>query len=201
MTIKFELDDFSPLNHRFDLLEKLTRRYKDFKVTMFTVPWDIRLEPQKKGTPITDPDYKPWVEATQRAIEGGWLEVAIHGLTHAPSEFHHLTYDEAKKRVLTAQKMFVNVGIKYVPLFKAPYWQLSKDAKQAVEDLNLRVIEDGHYNWNIKDDPTATLLSGSVGDVIAHGHVQNTVGNGLDESFGRLIKIPRETEWQFLSTS
>ena len=195
MKISLDCDDFSPLNHRFDLLEQLSLRYKGFKVTMFTVPWEIRIEPQKKGTPITDKEYEPWVDAVRRGVDGGWLEIAIHGLTHAPSEFHHLTYEEAKNRVLTGQKMFANVGIDYVKMFKAPYWQISKEGKQAIEDLGVKVVEDGYYNWNIKDK----MPKGDK--IIAHGHVQNVVGNGLEESMGRLIKIPRGAKWQFLSQS
>lgn len=192
MKISLEYDDFSPLNHRFDLLEKLRERYPDFKVTMFTVPWEIRLSPDTKGTPITEKKYKPWVDRVKKAQKEGWLNIAIHGLTHNINEFEKLGYDETKKRVVIAQKMFANVGIETNGMFKAPFWLLTEEGKLAVEDLGLKVMEDGYYNWNLKDEmPKGKKL-------IAHGHIHDTMGNGLDESYFRLIKVPKEAEWVHL---
>lgn len=192
MQISYDNDDFSPLNHRFDILEKLKERYPDFKVTMFTIPWEIRFSPDTKGTPITEERYKPWVEKVKKAQKEGWLDIAIHGLTHAPREFEKLGYDEAKKRVMVAQKMFANVGIKTNGMFKAPFWLLSKEGKKSIEDLGLKVMENGYYNWNLKDDmPDEEKL-------IAHGHVHNTCDNGMEESYFRLIKTPQEAEWVHL---
>lgn len=193
MEVSLDLDDFSPLNHRFDLLFELKKRYPNFKISLFTVPWEIRLNPNGKGTPITEQQYCPWVKEVKKAQKEGWMEIYLHGFTHNQSEFHRLTYDEAKKRVIVGMKMFENVGIKLTPLFKAPYWQLSKDAKKAIEDLAVRVVEDGYYNWNIKDQYL------SRNKVIAHGHVQDVCGNGLDESFARLLSVPQDANWKFLS--
>ena len=103
MQISVNYDDFSPLNHRFDILDQIRERYPDFKVTMFTVPWEIRLSPNTKGTPITNSDYKPWVHRVMEAVDNGWMEISIHGLTHAPREFEKLTHTEARNRVLTGQ--------------------------------------------------------------------------------------------------
>lgn len=194
--IVLDTDDFSPLNHRFDMLDKLKDRYPDFKITMFTVPWEIRLSPDDKGTPITDSKYDGWFYAVKAWIDKGWMEIAIHGLTHAPREFEKLTYDEAQKRILVAQKMFQNRGIPYCPLFKAPQWLISEEAKLAVRDMGMFLVEDGYYNWNLKDPMPKNRTR-----LIAHGHVQNepSTRNGLEESFIRLCKIPSNAKWKFLS--
>lgn len=193
MQIAVDYDDFGPLNHRFDILEQIRDRYTDFKVTMFTVPWDIRLSPKTKGTPITEPRYKPWVDEVKKAQDEGWMEIAIHGLTHAPREFEKLTYQEAKNRVLTGQKMFENVGIETNGMFKAPFWLLSEDGKKAIEDLGLKVMEDGYYNFNLKDEmPLEKTL-------IAHGHIQDGPSqNGIEESFFNLTKVPQDADWVHL---
>ena len=200
MRISLDYDDLSPLSHRFDLCEKLRERYPDFRVTFFTIPWDIRFSPATNGTPITDEKYKDWCTYVKKAVDDGWMEIGIHGLTHAPREFEHLSYDETKKRVLVAQKMFANVGIPITNLFKAPYWLLSKDGKKAIEDLGLKVVEDGYYNWNLKHGfNSAWKDSNKI--LISHGHIADGMGcdNGMDESFLRLCEVPQDAKWVFLS--
>ena len=189
--ISLDYDDFSCLNHRFDLLDKIRDRYPNFKVTMFTIPWEIRLSPDTKGTPITSSRYAPWVERVIEAQEEGWLDISIHGLTHSPREFEELKYQEARNRIITGQKMFANRKVNVNNLFKSPQWLSSGGTKQAVKDLGLTLMNDGYYNWNLKDDMPE-------GDLIAHGHVQDVMGNGMEESFFRLTKIPQDAEWVFL---
>lgn len=195
MTITLDYDDFSPLNHRFDLLSNLRERYPDFAVTLFAVPWEIRFSPDTKGTPITDERYASWCSAVRQSVNEGWMQIALHGLTHAPREFESLSYQEAKNRVLVAQKMFANVAIPTVTLFKAPQWLLSEDAKKAIEDLGITVVEDGYYNWNLKDS-----MPKKKKKIIAHGHIQDEVStqNGMEQSFVRLTKIPSDAKWGFL---
>lgn len=164
-------------------------------MTFFTIPWDIRFSPSTSGTPITDEKYKDWCTYVKKAVEDGWMQIGIHGLTHAPREFEHLSYDETKKRVLVAQKMLENVGIPITNLFKAPYWLLSKNGKQAIEDLGLKVVEDGYYNFNLNSEwPESDT-------VIMHGHIADGDGtnNGMDETFLKVCEAPQTATWVFLS--
>lgn len=195
LEVAVDYDDFSVNNHRFDLLDQIRKRYPDFKVTMFTVPWEIRFDAKGKGTPITQPEHRWWVDTVKQGITDGWLEIMLHGLTHAPEEFHRLTYDEAKKRILVGLKMFENVGIECKPYFKAPQWLISEGGKQAVEDMDLILVEDHYYNWNLKDKkPENTKM-------IAHGHIQDErgTGNGMEQSLMHLFQIPQDAEFKFLS--
>ena len=196
MNISLDFDDMGPLNHRFDLFNMLRDRYPNIKVTMFTIPWDIRLNPNGMETPITDKEHAPWCATVRQAIKDGWMEVMIHGLTHAPREFEKLTYQEAKNRVLVAQKMFMNVKIPYQYYFKAPQWLISDDARKAITDLGFKVVDDHYYNWNIKDEMPKKKIK-----LIAHGHIQDepSTMNGIDQSFIRLCKIPATAKWKFLS--
>ena len=195
MKIALDYDDYGPMNHRWDIIDQLRTRFDDLKVTMFTIPWDIRFLPESKGAQITDPKFKAWVEKTKEAIEDGWMEVAIHGLTHLPLEFGELSYQEAKNRILVAQKMFVNVGIKTNGMFKAPNWAISEKAKQAVEDLGLQLMEDGYYNWNLRDERPDKRVN-----LIAHGHIQDGdgVNNGIEETYMKLADLPHDIKWQHL---
>ncbi len=197
----FDFDDFSPRNTSFGLLEKIKEHYPGFKVTLFTTPWEIRFA---APTPITEHIVLPGggkerkFQAFINAIKENrdWIEIGIHGLTHGPEEFKELSYDDAKKRIMLAEKMFLNTGIPYAKMFKAPFWLLSEDAKQAAKDLGFVVVEDGYYNWNLKDD---IPMIGQDEAYIAHGHVQISMGNGLEESVHRIYKLPTEIEFGFLS--
>lgn len=192
--IALEADDFNPKNHRFDILEKLRDRFPNFKITMFTVAWDIRYNTELGGLPVSKEEFKSWVNIVKHAIDDGWLEVAVHGLTHAPHEFLELEPKLAVAKVKFAQKMLEDAKIPYVKLFKAPFWELREDSKLAIKKEGFRVVEDGYYNWNIKDEFPVELDM-----VIGHGHVQDTMGNGLSESLIRLVQIPDDYEWKFIS--
>jgi len=187
-------DDLSAMSHRFDLEKTMRDRYPNFKVTYFTIPWDIRFNiDNKQGTPVTE--YPDFCDHVKQAVDDGWMEIALHGLTHAPQEFLSLTYDEAKKRAMIGLKLFENKGIKTNGLFKAPFWLLNENAKKGVESLGLKVVEDGYYNWNLKDKmPKKKKL-------LAHGHIAdgNGVDNGMDETLLNLFKVPENAEWVFLS--
>jgi hypothetical protein len=189
MKIVIELDDFSPKNSNLGLLEDLKDHYKDFKITLFTTPWEIRWG---EATPITGEKFQPFVEAVKKAE--GWIEIALHGLTHVPGEFRDITYDEARKRIIVTEKMFINRGIKYAKIFKAPHWELSLAGERAAMELGFRVVKDGYYNWNLKDE-----MPEIKGTIIAHGHIQNTMGNGLEEVMPKLLKIPPGTKFMWLS--
>ena len=161
---------------------------------MFTVPWDIRYEADKGGLPIKDERFSQWVNIVRHGVEVGWLEIAVHGLTHAPNEFGGITGKLAAAKVKFAEMFFKDVKIPYVKIFKAPFWQLSKEGKKAIEKAGFKVVEDHYYNWNIKDE-----FPVEKNKVIGHGHVQDVVGNGMDESLIRLVQIPNDYKWEFVS--
>jgi hypothetical protein len=189
MKIVLELDDFSCKNSNFGLLEDLKDHYENFKVTLFTVPWEIRWgEP----TPITLEKYQPFCEAVRKSK--GWIEIAVHGLTHCPMEFKNISYDEAKKRVSIAEKMLINRKIDYAKIFKAPHWEISKAGERAISELGFKIVKDGYYNWNLRDEMPKARKT-----IVAHGHIQNTMENGLEEVMPKILKLPTDTKFLWLS--
>lgn len=195
MKVAIEYDDFSPTNSNFGILENFKEHYPNFKVTLFTVPWEIRFgRSMKESTPITLKKFKPFVDAIN---ECDWIEIALHGLTHAPVEFSELSYEATIKRIVIGMKMFENVGIKnFAKIFKAPQWEISREAEQAARDMGFIVVKDGYYNWNLaKDKPNAD----AVEPFIMHGHVQDDCDNGMQETQHRVMKLPVDTEFMFLS--
>ena len=193
MKIAIESDDFSPRNSNFGLLEEMRSHFPHFKITLFTVPWEIRWGEQ---TPITLEKFRPFSRALKESQD--WLEVAIHGLTHAPAEFERAGYDEARKRIIIAEKMFANQKIPFVRIFKAPFWQLSKNAERALFDLGYLIVQDGYFDWNLADN-MPTRKPKKKGIYVAHSHVQETCGNGLEEVYPKLMNLPLKTKFYFLS--
>ena len=195
MQVAIEYHDFSPVNHHLDILEEFHDHYPNFKVTLFTVPWEIRFGRNlKESSPITLEKFKPFREAINKC---DWIEIGLHGLTHAPLEFAELSYEAAIKRIVSGMKMFENAEIKnFAKVFIAPQWEISKEAKQAATDMGFVVLENNYYNWNLAmDKPNADAKE----PFIMHGHVQDVCDNGMAETQGKILSLPIDTEFLFLS--
>ena len=193
--VAIEYDDLSPACHNLPLLEKMKEHLPNLKVTLFTIPFDIRFcKGIQDSAPITLPTFAPFVKAVNSL---DWVEIALHGLTHAPMEFAELSYEGAIKRLTVGMKMFENVGIKnFTKIFKAPQWEISYEAKRAATDMGFIVLEDNYYNWNLANDAPN---EGATEPYIMHGHVQETMGNGMEETMHRVLRLPKDTQFLFLS--
>lgn len=199
--IAIEYDDLSVAQPAFteaiEALEKLRGNYPGLKVTFFTTPWEVRFG--TKGY-LTNSDDEFKLTAMKRMHEQGWVEFAVHGLTHLPSEFGQLDEEDAKKRMLVAERLFREAELPHVKVFKAPNWALSKEAEKALIKMEYKVVKDGYYQWNLKDDmPKKQEWGDRI--IIAHGHVQNGDGcdNGVCETIQKLRGLPVDTEFKFIS--
>lgn len=197
MIVTLESHDYSPVNHNLGLLEEIHSHYPSCKLTVFCVPAEARFT--KKAAILSASEYKPFVAATKKAIKQGWLEVGVHGLTHAPNDFginrskKTKDFDYFKIKLMMAENIFKKAGLPFVKLFVAPFWQLHPEAKRAIESKGYRVIEESDHNWNLRDDFPNLPIN------IGHTHIQNTCGNGLEESLPRILQIPTSAKWKFLS--
>lgn len=211
LKIAIEYDDFTPRNHQLEYLTQIREHYPGFKVTLFTIPFDIRAQDDGAPIRITNPTYEMWRKAVRKCIEDGWIELGVHGFTHNKLEFQHLDGEAAMKRVVAAERMLQEANLPYVKIFKAPHWAISKEAKEAIEKKraikglgefgSFKVVEDHYYQWNLRDDvPKSPELKGKK-VMIAHGHVQDGDGcdNGIKETMHKLMKLPTTTKFYFLS--
>jgi predicted deacetylase len=208
MKIAIEYDDFSPTNPAvlpaIEVLHNIREHYEGFKVTMFTIPWECRFG---KTISLVHEECKPFVKVMKKMYDDGWMQYALHGLTHiGPSEenphtapeFANLTYDSAYKRIKGGKDIFELIDVPLLPIFKAPNWAISQEGEQAVKDHGLQLVKDRYYHWNLKDPmPKQTEFGDKI--VIAHGHVQNDVcRNGIQETSHKLMNLPEGTEFYFL---
>jgi predicted deacetylase len=198
--IAIEYHDASPSHplgpRMWDILESFREHYPDYKVTLFTVPSELRFG---KAQTMRHDGFKPWVKIAKKAYDQGWVRYALHGFTHVPREFENLTYEDAAKRIQFGKEVFESCEIPLEPYFIAPNWFVSEAAEKAVEDAGFTVLKDRYYQWNLKDRlPQPAEFGDKI--IIAHGHIQDGDGcdNGLFETRGRILELPTDTTFHFL---
>jgi len=180
----------------WEILQSFKEHYEDYKVTLFTVPLELRFGKIVKST---DVEYKNWAKVAKKAYDQGWCRFALHGFNHIEKEFEHLDYEQAQKRIAFGKEIFENVGIPLEPLFIAPNWLISEEAEKAVTDAGFKVLHDRYYQWNLKDRiPRETEHGDKI--IIAHGHIQDGDGcnNGLAETRHTVMQLPSDTRFYFL---
>lgn len=170
-----EWDDFAEDNHRLDLLHELKALRPDFKCTVFAVP--------------TRGSFKFWWSVPH------WIELAMHGWEHGDppvdgGECKNWTYDRMNEAMGTKPGRFV-WG------FRAPGWQLSTAAMEALRDDNWW-LADKPYNDDRR--PHGLLVHRDGDGDHWHGHIQNVCGNGLEETFAEVMSRVRAADsFQFMS--
>ncbi len=217
----------------FKYFVKLWEEYPEVKVTLFVTPnWiDRRNDPfplnklkEVFGLNYTDSWKEEPFKLTKHMEWCKWLdsfenfEVAIHGLTHHNSnvryhsqEFHNLGYDECKKRLVEAERILKESGLKYVRGFRPPGWGVSKGLFSALKDMkyefvslvpeacnvgNLSRYKVEKYrgllnvpqNWDIACDSVekGVEIAKKYGLLMAKGHISDyydgeRIGNGLNK--------------------
>lgn len=171
-----DFDDFEEGSHRLDLLWQLKVANPLFRCTLFAIPG--------KGTPAF------W-ETVPR-----WCQLAVHGWLHPDS---YECAEWTKER--TEELLYDPICRYFVRGFKAPGWQISQGAYEAL-------LENG---WWVADQPynderrPVGLRVHRLGDHDHwHGHIQNVCGNGLEETFDALkdrVKQATHFEWVSEMTS
>ena len=166
----FDTDDLFDGNDRLDLLLELKAANPLFKLTAFAVPG------------LADDSY--WDSLPD------WIELAVHGWTHPnPLEAQDWTYEQACDVLLSAPTRFTNG-------WKAPGWQISDATYQACLDLGYWVA-DQHYNDARR--PAGILYHCEGDGDHVHTHVQNVCGNGIEETFPKLLRaVKAAREFQYV---
>jgi len=198
--IALEYDDMGvinpAINQAWETLQNI-KEHHDLKVTFFTVPMEMRYT--KLGH-LTNPEFKPRLDAMREAHKQGWVEYAVHGLSHLPKEFSNLDAKSTEKRMVAVEKIFKEAELSYVKIFKAPNWLISKEAEKVIKARGYKVVKDNYYQWNLKDNrPGLIELDGKV--CITHGHLQDGDGcdNGVCETADKILSLPPKTKFLFLS--
>ena len=198
-----ELDDFGLLMPGLDDLLRIKQHYPDFKMTCFTVPFpkEFFYKPNQKH--FSREKYRKWAEIVNSY---DWIQVAMHGFGHSHFEFD-CTYEKADTMLKAAENLWDEVGLKYVKIFRAPYWQYSYDAIHALKDRGYVVAIDRNnprpvppgtkvyiYNWSFEEPlPGDPIIKG-------HGHFTGRNKNNINDTLGNILHhLPRNSEFIFIS--
>ncbi len=199
MNVSLDLHDFSVLNNRIDLLLKIKEHYPGFKVSLFTIPFDVAYE---VGT------QRIYHQAALAKIKENldWMQIIPHGLTHMTAEMGTCDYKLFKKVIASIDEAFNKDGLPYEKGFCAPYWLWNKDV--------VRVLDKEGW-WGAMDRNQPDMLStkrfykyshsldepfykSNLDTLKLHGHIGSS-DNDLEKCFLNIFKLPTDTKWCYIT--
>lgn len=199
----FDFDDFGA-SHKIsdmcqshdcrDKLDELKAINPDFKVTLFTIPYEMTL------------DLARWA-----TLNAAWVELAIHGFDHSSNyECEKIGLIDFSIQMQIVEEHWPDLFSKG---FKAPGWQISDDVYKWLRGYDYWVA-DQDYNTDrrpedlpayINRDGTFFAHNGIRGrdwtEIPAwHGHTWDCVGNGIYETFDQVAELVKATtDFKFVS--
>jgi len=206
MRIVLELDDFSVLRSRMDLLLKIKEHYPNFKVSMFAIPYDYEYE-----TSMLRIQRDEALTKIKENLE--WIQIIPHGLTHMPREFENADRQTMMMALASIDEAFKKDGLPYEKGFKAPFWLWNQDVVDVLDEQGWWGAQDRNQPDNIRtkkfyeythsiDEPFWNAKQ----DVLKlHGHISLPSSNNLEDCLMNIFKLPSDTEFcyatEFLATN
>ena len=201
-TICLDLDDFSVLNNRLDLLMTLKEAYPKLKVSLFTIPYDFAYEKEVSGRIMREKT----LEAIKKQLD--WLEIIPHGLLHFPKEFEKCDYETMKNYVLPSiDEAFKKDGLPYVKGFKPPYWLWNKEVIRVLDEADwwgaidrTKLKEPKTKRYYVYTHSIDEPFNESTLDLLKlHGHISVQSANNIEKCLPNLFKMPADAEFKFAS--
>jgi len=198
MKIVLGIDDFSVVNNRFLWLLALRDHFVNFKISLFTVPIDEK----KDWGPYQIRDE--YLKEIKNNLD--WIELIPHGLYHnSGQEMARTTRKEFKDVLSKVEVAFERDELSYIKGFKAPHWRWNEDVVKVLDEEGWWGAIDRDkkmpcpkkfYQYNyLLNEP----FWESKEEVLKlHGHIYGTK-NDIGRCFENLLKLPRNTEWHFVT--
>ena len=199
-----DVDDFGFLLPGYEDLLRLKKSLPNLKVTLFTIPMSSNFFNSHNAKHFKWESYKKWAKIVNSQ---DWIEVAFHGFAHVHNECD-TSYDKSVTILEATEKLFERVGLKYIKLIKAPYWQMSYDFMVACRDRgytvaidkdHMRPIPEGLktyiFNWSFEEQlPAETPV------IKGHGHFTGYNKNNISDTLHNiLVELPKDTKFKFVS--
>ena len=192
-----DFDDFIMTRPGFEYLEKMKEHFPDFKCTLFTPAFNLKLLTKQ----VTVDKFKDWAKLVNKQ---DWIEIAPHGFSHSRGEMLETRKERLEIIIKAIEAIFNQVEFNWIKVFKAPFWEISKEAEEVLKERGYTLAIDRNnpkiqtdiptyvFNWSI-DEPVPTYPT-----VKGHGHMHLT-NNGLDSCLPNMLKIPTNSEFIFVS--
>lgn len=202
MRISLDLHDFSVLNNRLDLLLKIKEHYPNFKVSMFTIPYDYVSESSVEGRTMR--------EKTLKAIKDNldWIQIIPHGLTHMPREFENCDKETFRLALASIDEAFKKDDLPYEKGFCAPYWLWNQDVVDVLDERGWWGAIDRNQPTMLRTKKTYTYShsidqpfwgANNIDVMKLHGHIDGQSKNDLENNFIKLFRLPSNVEWHFVT--
>lgn len=184
----FDLDDLAmqPERNCLEDLVLLKHEYPKLKVTLFAIPYYGGVDQSVFFHQIVD-------------NFGDWIELAVHGWDHHSNfECSQWDYKTATDKIREALEMNC-----FVPGFKAPGWQISRDTYMACKNLGVWVADHkvSAYTESVPNSqrrPSKLKYYEIDHPWMVHGHTWECEGNGL-ETIMKNVPWNQDTEFHFIS--
>jgi hypothetical protein len=202
--VSLDLHDFSLIRSRFDLFLMIKDHYPNFKLSLFTIPFDYIYEMSGMNRVIKEEVIKQVNENKD------WLEFIPHGLTHIPREFEKADRESTTTYTENVISEMVKSGIpedRIVKGFGAPMWLWNQDVVDVLDEKGWWGAIDRNQPDMLKTKKTYTYTH-SIAEPFwlsnqetlnLHGHMMLPDKNNLEDCLLRLFKLPLDSEWHFAS--
>ncbi len=199
-TVVLDLDDFSVICNRMDLLTMLREHYEDFKISLFTIPHDFRAEQT-----LLRVERDKMLRHIKENLD--WMQIIPHGLVHLPREFENCDKETMELSLQAIEGQFAIDGLPFVKGFKAPYWLWNKEVVEVLNkhkwfgavDRNQPDMLKTHqyyvYDFSI-DEP---FWESDKEVLKLHGHMTKPSDNDLESCLLNLFKLPLDTKFKFVT--
>lgn len=198
MRVVLDIDDFSVVNNRLDLLLKLKETYPNFKVSLFTIPVDVKCD----WGPYQN--RKEFLEEVKKHLD--WIQIIPHGYRHEGKEMKYMSYEVMKETMKYIEEAFNRDGLPFVKGFKAPHWQVSDGVIQALDEAGWWLAVDPRQpkmkktkKFYCHTQPIDQKLDLDADVLKLHAHTYGTK-NDLGKCMMNLMPYKmKEAEWCFVT--
>lgn len=193
-----DFDDFIMTRPGFEYLEKIKEHIPQFKCTLFTPAFNLKIFTKE----VSVSKFKKWGKLVNEYKD--WIEIAFHGFSHLRGEMLETDRRKLEIIIMASENIFGQLGIKPVKVFKAPFWEISKEAEEILKERGYTLAIDRN-NPIVHTDIPVYVFNHSAEEPIPHYHLVKSHGhiygspNGLDRCLQNVLKIPPNSKFLFIS--
>lgn len=198
MNVVLDLHDFTVSYNRLDILLKLKEYFPNFKVSLFTIPDEGKM------------DFGPTLNKKENLKEIkkhlDWMQIIPHGFKHNGLEMTQMDTSYFRDVILPKmEQMFKDDGLPYEKGFCAPHWKWSDGVASALDEKGWwgAVLREDRMTKTKRFYRYTHLLNEPFWEsdlpvLKLHGHVYGTK-NDIGLCFDNLLRLPRETQFYYVT--
>lgn len=198
--VALDLDDFSVLNNHMDILMKVKEHFPEFKISLFTIPFDYVFE-QSVMRALRPTE----LEKVKAALP--WIQIIPHGVTHMPREFENCDKHSMDMIIENINEIFERDHLPFEKGFKAPYWLWNHEVVESLNehgwwgavDRNNPEMHRPHKYYEYTYSLEEPFWEAKEDTLLLHGHMDLPSKNNLGDCWANLLKLPSDTVWHFVT--